>query len=525
MLALALAAALRQTPPAAPPTIPIGTSPEFAQAAMAVESRLVEGDVEGARKAAQALPVRTPRIAFGGAALPPALASAREAGLAEVVKRWALFDRGFAPRLDPGAPDVALDLAPELPDGPDGIPLAARVDSFAPFHATVGLSRGRPGMPLRPEELNQEMAYVLGRYLGVPESPLPSAMRVDARPGLLTFFPRAEEELLAAQNLALADRLRAAAEAGRPLGLLPSSLRISKERLDLGDVPQGKPLVTRIELENPSAGTLEYRVTPDCGCFRPIDPGTVPPQGRGGFPVAIDTSEYQGKVEKLLLFESNDPARPRLEIPVTFRSVPAYRLVRPGGERVVVPETGGTYDFFLFSPAGASLKVTGARWDGMDAKLTWERWSGPLADPDMGEGARPRTGWRFHVRVAKGLPPGRQEGGLTVETDAPGISVAQASLYAQKGIVADGANLGDIVPKSDAQILVDRPNAPFKILGVDAGPYLKATWAARRGGWEYAVRLEYKGGAPKGDFQAPVRVRTDDPRQPVVETLARGFVK
>ena len=85
--------------------------------------------------------------------------------------------------------------------------------------------------------------------------------------------------------------------------------------------------------------------------------------------------------------------------------------------------------------------------------------------------------------------------------------------------------MGDLAPGAKASLVVDRPNAPFRILSVDAGPFLKARAVDRRGGWEYRIDLTYAGGAQQGDFMAAVRIRTDDPKQKVVDAIVRGYVK
>lgn len=523
----ALAFALQASQANASPTLPVGASAEFAAAVRAVEARLVDGDLAGAREAARALPVRTPHIAWDDTGLPAGLRAVREPVLKSAAFYWSRVAKDFAPTEAGGAPDVTIGFAPVLPDGSEGLPLPATVAFGAPFRGTIGLTRGKPGIPLRTEELNQQVAFVLGRYLGVPELPVGfngSAMRPDPRPNLRTFPPNAPEWRIAAQNLDFADRLRAAVAAGKPLGLAYPVARLAKTTLDLGDIEQGKPLRGAIEIENLGSGPLSYTVTRDCGCFSFIPPGTVPPQGRARIPITINTQEYYTRIDKALLLDSNDPDHPRIEVPVTFRVRPAYRLFRPGGDRVALPPQGGTYDYFLITPPGSPIHPLSVAWNGFQAKVAWEPWSGPLADPEVGEGALPRTGWRFHVTVPKGLDAGRTNGSLTIETDSILFRTLTATLYVQKGIVADDVNLGDVLPGAKASFIVDRPNAPFKITGVDAGP-LKAVAVPRRGGWEYRIDLEYPGGAPKGDLLVPVRIHTDDPKQPVVEATARGFVK
>ena len=520
VLALALLAAQ------APASFPVGTSPEFAKAAMAVEGRLTEGDVPGAREAARSLPVRRPRVAWNDRLLPEALKGDRQTRLDAVVARWAKFAKGFAPQPSGDAPDLAVELAPTLSKGPGDLPLAVSVEPGPPFRAKIGLTLGDPGLPLRSEDLAKAEAYLLGRYLGVPESPFPNtAMHADPRADIVTFMPVPQEAQLAAQNLDLADRLRAAVEAGRPLGLNPPVVRLTTLKIDLGTVEQGRPAMTRIEVENLGAGPLDYLVTPDCSCFGLVRDGTVASQGRKAITMSINTESYVGRQDKMVLLQTNDPERPSIEVPVTFRVRPAYRLFRPGGDKVAVPAKGGAYDYFLFFPPDSPLHFVSARWEGTPAKVTWVPWSGALADPDMQEGPLPRAGWRFRIVVPPNLPLGRgPEGALAIRTDSPIFPVLRASLYVQRGIVADDLNMGDLTPGRTSSLVVDRPKIPFKILGVDAKP-LRAKWTDRGGGAEYRIELTYPGGAQKGDLVVPVRIHTDDPQQPVVEALVHGYVR
>lgn len=510
------------------PTLPAGTSPEFARTAMAVEARLVAGDVPGAREAARALPLRTPRLVWQDEALlTPELRAFRDKAVARAAGAWAQQAVGFSPKASADAPDLTLGFAKLLPEGPDGLPLATEVAPGLPFKATIGLTRGKPGQPLRNDEMGMEIAYALGRYLGVSENPLKnSAMSRDARAGLISLMPQATEKRVAAANLDLAERLRAAIEAGKPTGLTVPKLLLHKERLDLGETLQGKPLRSWIEIENTGDGPLDYWIEPDCSCFATFPAARLASGGRGKAPVFINTADSLGTMNKSLILHSNDPLRPSIEIPVTFRARPAYRLFRPGGAQVVVPEGGGAYDVFLFTEPDSKLRPVGARWDGVEGKVARTPWSGTLADPEMGEGPLPRKGWRFRVQIPK-LAPGRFPGTLVVRTDDPTYGTLMYAMDAQRGIVAlqESVYLGDMVAGTRASATVLRPNAPFKILGVDAGP-LKATWKDQRGGgWEYSIDLEYPGGAARGDFRTPVKIRTDDPKQPVIEVLASGNVK
>lgn len=514
----------------AAPTLPPGTSIAFAQTALAVEARLVAGDVPGARKVAQGLPVRTPRFVFVDDALPPDLKAARQAAVERVFATWGRGVPGFAPKESADAPDLKIDFAKVLPDGPGEIPLATEVVPGPPFRATIGLTRGKPGVPLRREEMTQEIAYAVGRYLGVNESPFPSSgMHRDARPNLISVMPQRLDAIVAAGNLELADQLRAGIEAGKPIGLTSPAISLDKSKLDLGSVLQGDPLRSFIEVRNTGLGPLSYDLVPDCSCFSKPPPGRVPPGGRARIPILVNTLESLGRQDKTLLLLTNDPARPSIQIPVTFHSRPAYRIFRPGGDRVVVPDAGGAFDVFFFTDSSQPIHPVSASWKGIPAKIDWAPWSGSLADPEMGEDAIPRKGWRFRVRISRipaGFSNGQTPGTLTLVTDSPIYRNVRYSLYAQSGILAEPNDvyLSDMEAGTRATLRLSRPNGPFKILSVDAGP-LKGTWRDIRGGWEYSVDLEYSGGAPKGDFLTPIKIRTDDPKQPLIEVLARGTVK
>lgn len=523
--ALALAVmALQATPPALSP----GASVDFSRAALAVEAKLVAGDVPGAREAARTLPRKDPRIAWVGLdRLPANLQEFRPKAIQTVSESWARRVRGLSLQEGGDAPDVVIELVPSLPEGADGLPEITKIERGVPLKATIALTRGKPAVPITNAEFVSEIEHALGVYFGVSESPFyGTPMHRDPRPGVSQYHVKPIEATLAQANVVLSDQLRAAIESGKPSGLKAAAVELITPKLEFGEVLQGTPLQGFLELKNPGVGPLDFWVEPDCGCFRPMAPGQIPPGGTQRVQIRIDTSEFMGTNHKRLALHSNDPSQPVIEIPVSFSSKPAYRMFRPGGEYVVVPDSGGTFDVFLFFPAGSNIKVTSVGWEGTEAKVTSTPWQGPLADPDMAEGALPRKGYRFRVRMSPDLIPGRNPGTLIVRTDSPTFSELRYSMYAQKGIVAvpDNVFAGDLTVGARFSFLVSRPNAPFKVKGVDGGPF-KATWKEVRSGWEYQVDLVYEGGAPKGDIATTVKVTTDDPKQPTVEALVTGNVK
>jgi hypothetical protein len=527
-IVFALLARQASAPQQAPPIIAAGATPEFAKAALAVEASLVAGDIPAARRALAELPTRTPKVSLAGQdVLPETLRSVLSASFRLSTASWSRYIKGFTIEETASNPDWTLTFAPVLPDGPAGLPVPTQIETGPPFKATLGVGRGKPLRDMSVSQMNTEIAYSIGRYLGVGENPFPgSAMYRNPNPLAVSYWPSVLEARLANQNLELSERLRAGVEAGKPIGLTASSLELAKPSLELGEVKQGTIIRTQIELKNNGDGPMDFVIKPDCSCFQ------VPPMSRleahrsTAVRIIVDTSAYIGQHDKVLLLQTNDPLKPNIQIPVSFRSRPAYRLFRPLGENFVVPAGGGGYDVYLVNGPGETWHPKAARLKDIEGKVTWSAWSGSLADPDMNEGALPREGWKFRIQLPAGLPSGRVNGALEIDTDSAKVGAVQYAFTAQKGIVPLGGTVyfPNVVKGAGTSFLISRPNQPFKIKRVDGGPF-KARWHDNRGGWEYAIDLEYPGGAAPGDFLIPIRIHTDDPQQPLVEALVSGTIK
>lgn len=528
-IVFALLAQGASAPQAGPPLLAAGVTPEFAKAAMNVEASLVAGDLPAARRALAELPVSNAKLAWANPeTLPPLLREKLADSLQVSATSWSRFIRGFSVQATTaGGADMTIGFTDLLPDGPESLPIPTRIDGRGPFRATIGLGRGKPPRSITLPQLNVEIAYAIGRYLGVGDNPFPgTAMFRNPNPIGASFWPGAQEAQLAARNLQLAERLRAAVEAGKPTGLVAGGLEMEKPSLELGEVRQGDVIRTEIIVTNTGTGPLQYQIKPDCSCFEVPIPGVVAPHQKMRLPIRVDTSAYMGKHDKRLLLLTNDPLKSRVEIPVSFLARPAYRVFRPLGENFVVPAAGGGFDVYLFAGPGETFKPKTARLKDVDGKVTWAEWSGPLADGDMNEGALPRKGWRFRIQLPPGLPSGRANASLEIDTDSKLMGTIQYAFTTQKGIVPLGGTtyFPNVIKGAVTSFLISRPNQPFKIKSIDAGPF-KAAWRDNRGGWEYEIELEYHGGAAPGEFLTPIRIHTDDPQQPLVEALVSGTVK
>jgi hypothetical protein len=206
--------------------------------------------------------------------------------------------------------------------------------------------------------------------------------------------------------------------------------------------------------------------------------------------------------------------------------VPAYRFLRPEGDVILVPDSGGVYDFYLVFPGDGAMNIEGAQIDGIEGKVTYSAWSGKLADEEMGEPETERKGYRVRVKLGGMLPPGRVPATISLATNSARFPILRYNLYAQKGILAmpEQIYLGEIgkTPRR-AGLLVSRPGRPFKVVNATStSPNVKVSFKALPKGDEYRVDVLIEGNVPVGDFSADVVIRTDDPKQPTIRVPIVG---
>lgn len=87
-------------------------------------------------------------------------------------------------------------------------------------------------------------------------------------------------------------------------------LKISQEKLDFGTVNEGEKIERTFEIKNEGEGLLEItNVRTSCGCtLASVGSKKLKPGETTEVKVVFDTRGYQGKTEKYVYIESNDPA-------------------------------------------------------------------------------------------------------------------------------------------------------------------------------------------------------------------------
>lgn len=516
--------ALHQDPP---PIIPVAARPEFQQVCLAVENALSKNDFDTAAREAKLLPKREFKLGWDDSALPALMRPKVMEMRTLEIERWSRI-RGVKIDVVPSG-DVNVHFVDVNPNGPQGIP-SASVLTFGEsprLSVNIGLHRGKPPELVLAKDAYMEVDHAIGSYLGIADDPLPgTCMHRDDNPDKRAFGVSNAMLSLAAVNLAASEALEKNVSTKRPMRMESATAVISPAVIDEPPVQAGTKIPLNIKLTNGGNGTLHYDLMADCGCFSRVRPGDLPPGESITLAVNIDTTEYIGTAHHLLVLYTNDPKNPAVEIPVTFKSTPAYRFYRPQGDTLVVDQGSTSADILMVLPKDSELFPSKYQWDGMPGTVTLEKFDGTAPDPEMGEGPMPRNGYVFHVKPGA-LATGRSTGTLSVETGSRLFPVLRYTLNVQRGVVAvpDNAFLGEMSGVCRASFRVTRPGKPFQITAVEStSKWLKAVVKPLPGGCDYEVDVVYQGGASQGDFHATVQIHLSDPKQTHLDVTVTGSV-
>lgn len=521
LAALALLLAAPQLGPVLAP----GAGPEFHTVVRTVQESLSASNFEAAAQSAALLPKGEIRIAWDPSGAPAVereeLVQIRDRAFAV----WTQFYEAIQPKVTPGPADLRIEFVEVLPPSPGAaLPAGSRLTwSENPaeprLRVQVALRRGNPLEPSEPAAIQNEITHAVGAYLGLATSPIVgNAMgRSDLNGGRVD-RPTPAELRLAQANLEVAAELRTAVAEKRLLTPAIPRAKYESRTFELGSGPQGKVFAFEIKVRNEGNAPLALRLTPNCGCLTVVRTAEVAPGESAVLAGQMDTREFFGELRKLVLVMSNDDREPVLTIPVNADVTPRYRFLGMETDVILIGSPPPIAEVILASEQ--PLQVTGVTVEGLEGKARVEPFRGDLADPEMNEAARPRTGSRLRVTFDGEIPFGRWPVTLVVTTDDPAFAELRHNLTLQRGIVAlpGSVFLGEIgkAPRT-GRFLVSRPGKDFKVLRVESSdPNLSAVTKAVRGEWEHQVTVTYNGKADPGRLNAQITVVTDDPEVPKV---------
>lgn len=534
---ITLIAAVLVIAPNVGPVVPAGATEAFLRTALEVQTLLEAQRWADAAKAADRLPKPEFQITWDDAKVPPAQRAAFQKARDAAIEHWTSNLKGV--QIQTGkAEDVQIAFVDALPPnadspGPAGATFFRGVGAGEPrVEALIALHRGESRLPITPLEVQNEVAFAIGAYLGLERTPTSqSVMGRHESPYAAASHLSNRDLRLARELLGLAQTLRSmAANKVRIVAARPQ-LALDPSRVERPPMLEGDRTSFSIQITNQGNAPLSLSLVADCGCMaisgsvRTVEAGQTV-----AAPVRLDTTNFPGPFEKSIYVYSNDPEEPvrRVRVQTTVR--PRFRILRDDPGRVlIVPDDGLKIEVFLAISDEVPMKLTSARVDGMKAMVSFEEWSGERADPELGEGHTLRKGYRIRLLSGLEVPPGRVPLTLVLATDDPVFPVIRHTMFLQRGIAAlpGSVYLGEMGKSpATATFIVTRPGKGFKITGVACdAPYLSGKVEAVREDWEYRVVLTYDGKADYGEIATTVTVRTDDPKQPEIVVPVTGRVQ
>ncbi|MCI0652396.1 MAG: DUF1573 domain-containing protein [Planctomycetes bacterium] len=136
------------------------------------------------------------------------------------------------------------------------------------------------------------------------------------------------------------------------------AIHIAAREFDWGTIARGSVFYHTFEIENRGDAALQIRrVRPSCGCSTVTWDEEIAPGGRGVLTLSVDTSKLLGRIRKTATIESNDPARPELEVGLGGDVVTIIRWEPSDPHLSVLAGNPASLDLFLFPNTVASFQI------------------------------------------------------------------------------------------------------------------------------------------------------------------------
>lgn len=522
--------------PAMGPMLPPGMNPAFQLAVLAVEDKLSVSDFSGAGKALRLLPKRDVVVQWDDSKVPAEQRAEFAAQRDKAIKDWIQISTATI-TLGTKNPDIKFSFEPVLAESPtSGIPAGAALFwSETPtdprLETVIGLKRGIPAEPIAPANVHNEVVHALGAYFGLASSPFPGTYMGRTDVNYQQESHLSPIEMSGAQKaMAVVDVLREAVQKHTPLIPTRPKAFIDTKAIDLGTVLQGQRQGFEIQVSNTGNAPLAIRLQPDCGCITTTRYEEIQPGGSFVVKGAYDTMLSVGQIRHTLLVATNDGDNSVLTVPFMIHVKPSYRFLMPAGDVVLLPEEGTTVTAYLAVTEGADIVPTDVQVSGLEGDVSFEPWSGKLADPQMNEPEMPRKGYKISVKLSGKMPvPGRAPVTLWMTTKSTQFPQVQTNFFVQRGIVALPLELfmGDIgASPRKFSLVVSGPSNGFKINKVTSDwPNLTFEVYPNSDGTEYRVMANYDGKGAPGPVKGTVVIETDNPKQPKILVPIKATVK
>jgi hypothetical protein len=296
---------------------------------------------------------------------------------------------------------------------------------------------------------------------------------------------------------------------------------VEQTALDAHELLKGDVHHFVFPVKNTGIGKLEIVVRPTCGCTLAKYDRFIEPGKTGKVEAELRTSSLQGKVQKRLTVETNDPKKPKVDLLIAATIQPVVEVVPIGSPQVALSfnqTTSKDYQVKLHDRTPVEIKSISC--------------SVPYATVQYREGEAPAErgnlfpntatkNYLIQLTIAKNAPAGQSEFALTLQTTSTREPTTAVRIFCEKGIITlpPAITFNSQQASAERIVTLSKRNGSFHIKRVsspDSQFQIVQEEMTTKVGTTFRLRIK-KSGTQSDLIASQLKVETDDPDQSFLE--------
>jgi hypothetical protein len=309
-------------------------------------------------------------------------------------------------------------------------------------------------------------------------------------------------------------------------------LVIPEKIVDFGVVPKGDVIEAKIRLVNEGDVPLKIKtVRPTCGCTVADYPKSIDANGEGFIIAKLDTMDFSGPINKMLLLMTDDPEIPSSSIVLKAVVQPFIDVLpKPLVRFNAIQTEDATEKIYLVAAADVkSFKVTKVESDVPFIKTSFR-------ELKKEEAVDERGGKQYEVSLslADDAEPGPINAKVTVHTDHPKakkvlvkvFGVVRALLHVTPARLQFGVVEAAMNPGRNVVVVNNRPQGKVNVTKAEIDdPAFDAVIHTIEDGKRYQVAVTIKPDATPGQRDTNLKLTTTDPQFPELTIPIRAGIR
>lgn len=516
------------------PSPPLGSNAAFLSGVKEVAEFLSEGKFTEATNRAKNLPQREFSINFEFKDVNSDTQKVFKEAANRAISDWQETVPGMKISVK-AKPNVLIQVVPNFTElgsqDEKSLALFSSPDPQDPaVEAVLALNRTSRKIGITPDAMYTEVRYIIGRYIGIEDAPLPNStmFRVEGI-GMQPIPIDKVSRSLASTLIFQAEQLRTWAQTKTKVTAAFPEVFLPTREVNLGTITQGEPQDFQFEVRNRGKGPLHFAVRPDCSCFLINYNPVVQPGEVGIVTVNMNTTEFQGHYDKGLYVYTDDAENPVTRHAVKAMIRPAYRMIQEGAHQqtFVMSPQGLKINYLIFADGELKFEPRKVSVEGISAVASIAPWEGEVEDPEWFEGKQRRKGYRISILASPSSAMGRTLVAMLVQTDSKQFPMLGTNFYVQKGVAVSPGSVffGDVTSElSRASVMLETTSASVVVKeAISSDPRFTAK-IDKLSDTQYRLTVDFKPGTEKGTILTSVLVKTTDPDTPEINIPIQAYV-